>query len=88
MPAITGAGNSPVCLYHTSFPAGLTATESRRLGRFKHLLFSFCRKTERNRCWEAAASLRAVELEMVQCSSSESLAEFEEWLKAKQGLAI
>lgn len=55
MPAITGAGNTPIYLYHTSFPTGLTATESRRLGRFKQLLFSFCRKTERNSCCEAEA---------------------------------
>lgn len=56
MPAITGAGNSPVYLYHTSFPTGLTAMESRTLGRFKHLLFSFRRKAEHNSCWEAEAS--------------------------------
>lgn len=38
MPAITGAGNSPhTC---TSFPTGLTAMQSRRLGRSKHLLCS------------------------------------------------
>lgn len=56
MPAITGAGNSPLYLYRTSSPTGLTATESRRLGRFKHLLFSFCRKTKRSSCWEAEGS--------------------------------
>lgn len=56
MPAITGAGNSPIDLYHTSFPAGLTAMESRRLGRFKHVLFPFCHKTKPKSCWEAEAS--------------------------------
>lgn len=54
MPAITGAGNSPhTC---TSFPTGLTAMASRRLHRFKHLLFLFSLKTECNSCWEAEAS--------------------------------
>lgn len=37
MPAITGAGNFPIFQYQTSFPAGLLATESRRLGGFETL---------------------------------------------------
>lgn len=37
MPAITGAGNFPVFQYQTSFPAGLLATESRRLRGFETL---------------------------------------------------
>lgn len=67
-------------LYRTSLHAELTAVKSRRLGRFQHFLVLFCCNTERCGWWESGA---VVLFCSSRCDSSESLAGFEERLKAE-----